>query len=674
MKISVGQILLIALCCQLTLAGDLKGQSVKSIFEVTLDLDIEEQSASTVFAVIEEQTEFRFSFDRKMLQRKPDVTIAANTLGSALMQMSEQLELNFRQVNDLIAVSPAKKGAETVSVVPIDRTISGVITDIETGEALIGATVQVKDSEIGTITGIDGDFSLLVPEDAETLVVSYVGYTSQLLAIGDQTTFNVSLTQDAKALAEVVVVGYGIQEKSDITGSVASVPEKRLEMVPNLNIAQALQGSVPGLIVQQTTGGAVPNQTLLIRGRNSILAQNDPLIVVDGIPYYGNLSDLNVNDVSSIEVLKDASAAAIYGSRGSNGVILVTTKTGESGKPRINFEARKSFQSAVNLPRFLTGPEFYEFKMEKDENMITDTEIENYQAGVSTDWVDIATRNGQSQLYDLSVSGGGEKVNYFVGVSYLEVEGLSLSDQYKRVSNRLNLDVDITDWLTFGTRTQLTFDDQSGYETDFSEIYQMNPLVDNPYNEDGTVNLYPWPEWPDANPMESINYDDDDVSNQLVANNYLNIDLPFVPGLSYRLNTGVRRKFSDHKVYAGNNTSLGIANGGYASISEVEWKNNVIENIASYKKSFGMHDVFFTAVYSYEENEQYTQELTARNFPNDEFSYYGISQAVSVVAENDYQRTALISQMLRANYVFAEKYMLTLTGKKRRFFRVRGKQ
>ena len=648
---------------QLLLADSLKGQKLE---EIKVSVHVKDYLLEDVFKLLESKTGFKYGYQSTEGVHSEFITLSMQAdLRSVLEEIARQADVRFKRINNVISAVKVSEKQQKIILVSEEVIISGKVVDDKTGEPVIGASVILQENtSVGTITDINGGFSIPIPDAGATLLCSFIGYETVTLRVSGSQEVVIKMKEDVQLLEDVVVVGYGVQEKSDITGSVGSVSQKRLEMVPNLNIAQALQGSVPGLLVQQTGAGAVPNQTLMIRGRNSILADNSPLIVVDGIPYYGNITDLNVNDIQSMEVLKDASAAAIYGSRGSNGVILVTTKTGKTGKPQINFEARYSTQSSVNEPDFLTGAEFYEYKMLRDPSMITDTETQNYEAGITTDWVDLTLRNGQSELYDLSVSGGTDRVNYYVGGNYLEVVGLSITDQYKRLSGRANLDVKVTDWLTVGTRTQFTYDDKSGYNIDYGEVYQMNPLIGDPYTEDGEVNLYPWPEWPDANPLEAVNYQDKDFSYQIVTNNFINVDIPFIDGLSYRLNTGIRRKWADQRLYAGSNTTVGIANNGYANLIEDDYQNNVFENIVTYKKDFNRHSIFLTGVYSYEENQRYQQDLEAVDFPNDEFIYYGISQASNVIGNNDYSRTALISQMLRANYIFNDKYMVTFTGRR----------
>lgn len=655
-----------AIAFQLLIASPSSGQSMG---EVTVSINVQDSRLVDIFAVIKQQTEFVFSYPNQIKEDTAQYTLKYKNvpLIEVLTYLAKEGGYYFRQIsNNISVVKYMQPNRETQSQkVLFDRIINGKVTDAESGEPLIGVNIVVENTTLGTATDEFGEFSLNIPDDATTLVVSYLGYVAQHVELSDKISYTIELVPDSEYMEEIVVIGYGEQQKSDITGSVASVSRKRLELVPNRNIAQVLQGALPGIVVQQTTAGAVGEQTILIRGRNSILASNDPLIVVDGIPYYGDLNDININDVQSLEVLKDASAAAIYGSRGSNGVILVTTKTGKKGKARISYQGKFGTQNYINLPDFLTGDEFYEFKATRDASLLTETEIKNHEAGVSTDWIDLSLRGGSSESHNLSVSGGSDAASYYVGGDYLDVTGLSITDDYQRYAGRVNLDVKVTEWLDSGTRSQFTYDDRGGYDIYYEDVFQMNPLLANPYDENGEVNLYPWPEYPpDTNPLEAKNYKDQDYSYQLVSNNYLKINFPFIEGLSYRINAGIRRKWADRKTYGGNNTTLGIANSGYAYLSRTEVKNNVIENILSYDKKFDKHSVFITGVYSREENEQYFEELEAKDFPNDEFSYYGISQAASLETSNNYERTALISLMLRVNYSYNSKYLITLTGRR----------
>lgn len=616
-----------------------------------------------IFSALKKQTNANFSYGEFIIKNTNTYTASYQNipLKTVLTGLSSKAGFGFIITETDVIISNLK--TSQTRTVEVQRAITGVVTD-DAGVPIPGANVMEAGTNNGVSTGFDGDYQISVSGPNAQLQFSYVGYTTQTITVGNQTNIDITLKPDANELDEVVVVGYGKQQKSDITGAVASVSQKRLELVPNRNIAQVLQGAVPGVAIRQTGAGAVGEQTIIIRGRKSILASNDPLLVVDGVPYYGDLNDINVNDVKSIEVLKDASSAAIYGSRGANGVILVTTKSGNKGKAVISYQGKFGVQNPINLPEFLNPEEFYQFKQERDATLITDTEQYNYENGIGTDWIAMSLRTGSVMQHNLSVTGGTDKVKYYVGGNLMDVKGLSVTDNYKRISGRVNVDVNVTDWLTVGTRSQYTFDDRSGYNMNYEDIFEANPLIGPAYDENGNFVLYPWEDFPDANPLEARNYNDKDYSNQLVANNYVNIAIPFVEGLSYRLNTGIRRRWASRKIYGGANTTLGASNQGYGFLRDNEFKNSVIENIVNYQRTFGKHGVFVTGVYSYEENETYTAELEATNFPNDEFGYYGISQASTLVAENNYQRTALISQMVRLNYAYDSKYLVTLTGRR----------
>lgn len=500
-----------------------------------------------------------------------------------------------------------------------DKTITGVVTDAESGEGLPGVSVVLKGTATGTATDMEGRFSLTIP-DAEaggTLQFSFVGYVSQEVNINGRESISVALNKDVAALEEVVVVGYGTQKKSDITGAVASVPLERMQMVPNLNIGQALQGSVPGVVFLQSTGGAAPSGDIMIRGRNSILANNGPLIVLDGVPFNGELIDINVSDVESMEVLKDASSAAIYGSRGANGVILITTKKGASGKARISYDGKYSSQQAAIMPRYMSAEEFYEFKEIREPGTLTASEREIYESGEWVDWAKLALRNGNSQQHNLAVSGATENVSYYLSGNYLKVNGQTINNSFERISSRVNVEVKIGKLFKVGTNTQMTFDDKGGALLSWEDIFRTNPLT-RAYDENGELTIYPWEEFIDiGNPLEPLNYDQLDKSFQVISNNYLNFSIPSVPGLNYRLNTGIRKRMDETSTYRGRNTLAGLGDLGNYNSSNPRDNNTLIENILSYDKSFGKSSIFLTAVYSYEENKNTSDLLEARGFPND---------------------------------------------------------
>ncbi len=473
------------------------------------------------------------------------------------------------------------------------------------------------------------------------------------------------MTSRVFAADEVVVVGYGVQRRSDVTGSVSSISRERLEMSPNLNISQAIQGAIPGVLVQTVSSGAAPTEAILVRGRNSIAASNDPLIVMDGVPYGGNLSDINPNDVQSIEVLKDASAAAIYGSRGSNGVILVTTNQGATGGPRFSYEGKISTQSFINFPNVMSPEEFWEFKNERNPDVITASEREVYEAGEGTYWPDLALRRGFHNEHNLSVSGGSENVSYYVSGNFMDIQGLAMGDYFQRLTGRLNLDIDLTDWISVGTRTSITGSDNSGIPVNIgiggstaSSILQINPLT-RAYDSDGSLNLRPWPEEATANPLATSLHDNIDQSTQYVSSNFLVIDVPFVEGLTNRVNTSVRQNFGEYKEYRPRIRQFGYQ--GSATLQYDEITNVTVENILSYTRDFGAHSMFLTGVLGYEKNSFSQERVDAEIFPNDLLGWSAMGQAGLTRTNFEFFETVLISQMLRLNYSYDSRYLITVT-------------
>jgi len=539
-------------------------------------------------------------------------------------------------------------------------TITGTVTD-EGGNPMPGTSVQVQGTTVGAITDAEGRYSIDVGNRNVTLVFSFVGFVTQQVPVQNRSVVDVTLEAEVTGLDEVIVVGYGTQKKSDITGTVASLPQERLQMAPNLNITQAIMGAVPGVMIQTNTAGANPDQSIMIRGRASISADNQPLIVVDGIPYGGSMSDINPKDIGSVEILKDASAAAIYGSRGSNGVILITTKEGSSGKTVFSYDGKYGFSKFIKEYDLLNGDEFWEFKNTRDPAYVYQTEIDNHNAGVSTDWMDLALRTGQTQEHNLSVSGGFRDTKFYIGAGLTDLKGVARGDNFQRITTRLNIETKIFDWLAVGTRTQLNYDDASGRDVSWYGAMIANPLG-KAFDENGNYLIYPIPEnITITNPLTNLAYDDLDKSYQILTNNYLNVDVPFIKGLTYRLNTGVRTRFTDAARYGGVNTYNGFRTQGESRSSNSLSSNLVLENIFNYNKTLGDHTIFLTGLYSYETNTSKSNSLSGEQFPNDFLSWYGISQASVLYPSTSYRKSVLVSQMFRANYSFSSRYLATFT-------------
>ncbi len=604
-------------------------------------------------------------------------------LGEKRNKKTAQLEAQIQeastpnQINSLLQnadrnlLSEAQGARNTEKNLIVEKLISGKVSDSANNEALPGVNIFIKGTNDGTTTDSKGDFRLNVPNEKSIVVFSFVGYEQQEIVVGNQTIFNVGLKVNTKVLDEVIVVGYGSQKKSDVTGSVASVSRERLEQLPNTNIAQALQGAIPGLQINTNSGGAEGNDnSILIRGRNSISASTNPLIIWDGIPYTGGISEINPNDVESIEVLKDASAAAIYGARASNGVILVTSKQGKKGKLNITYDGFYGVQNIANKPNLMTGTEFYDFKKNRlniPANSITPSEQAIYDAGKAIDWYSLATQQGTRSQHTLSLAGGTDKISFYLGGTYLNVQGIAVNDQFKRYSIRPNIDVKVTPWLTIGSSTQFSFQDRSGRPADFAGQFGanvMNPLT-TAFNEDGTPTVYAWPEYNTAgNPLGETQAINKDNGYRIFSANNVKIDIPFVKGLSYKLNTGVEYDNNLRKTYYGVGTAVGYEKKGSATNFNSIERNFTVENIISYARDFGKHNINITALYSSQSHDYDRDQLVGVGFPNDVLTNYQMNAATLLTPSHENYTQNLVSQMGRLNYSYDSRYLLTVTARR----------
>lgn len=538
--------------------------------------------------------------------------------------------------------------------------LSGRVLDRSSNEPLPGANIVLKGTTVGTISDMDGNFSINAGA-GDVITISYIGYISQDVQVGNQTGFTVFLDLQTEQMDEIVVVGYGTQKKSDVTGSVVSVSADKLADRPSTNVVQALQGSMAGLRISVNGSNAEGSITsLIIRGQNSITADNEPLVIVDGIPYSGRLSEINPNDIQSIEVLKDASSAAIYGARGSNGVILITTKLGKQGQMNVSYEGYYSIDRIGFIPDMMDGETFYNRKVEYGETF-TPIEQANYDAKKFTDFIELATRTGHRMQHNLSVNGAGEKTRYFISASFNDVKGVAINDEFKRYTLRVNLEQKLTEWMKLGTNTSLGYYDRSGKKADFSDAFRMNPLG-NAYNENGSLALLTWedPQYAE-NPLNRIHYKDTDIKRRVNSNNYLQIDFPFLKGLSYKLNTGVEFLSGFSQTYAGRDTYYGFQNRGVLEVDNDYEQNWIVENILSYSRTFQKHSLFLTALYSAQNEKRQSNWYEGINFPSDVLTYYQPDKASSSQSHASYKSKSHLSLMFRANYGFDSRYLMTFT-------------
>jgi len=549
--------------------------------------------------------------------------------------------------------------------------VRGTVTGDPGGEPVEGATIVVKGTTIGTQSDAKGAYTLRVTAANVTIVASRLGYARQEIALAGRTNVDIHLVRAAAALSEVVVVGYGTQKRSDITGSVTSIPQERLEEKPNSSFAQALEGSMPGVNVSVGTAGSEPTIDILVRGRNSISASTNPLVVVDGIPYNGPLSDISPADITSIEVLKDASATAIYGTRGSNGVILVTSRKGLPGKAKFSYEGQVSNNTYANIPELMNAQQFFDFKCVRMRTvatqpctaLLTPTELKNYNAGVNTDWVRLATHDGNQVQHVASFSGGNEDTRYYVGGNVLNVNGIAINDKYQRSTIRINLDQQLRPWFSLGTSTNGVRTVRDGVPASFGTAFMSNPLI-SPYDSTGAQVRVPWPEDPiTSNVLENLNAINEDLSKRVFSSNYVQLSVPQIPGLTYRLNAGIDLADGNAGTYYGRNTQTGFTNSGVATVANSRRNDWTVENVLRFARTMGKAAYDLTGLLSEASNSLQTNSTRAIGFPNDVLGFRS-TLPTSSVPTIDVVESKLVSQMGRANVTYDERYLATLTARR----------
>ncbi|MDN3668490.1 TonB-dependent receptor [Echinicola jeungdonensis] len=551
------------------------------------------------------------------------------------------------------------------------KTINGMVVDQATQQPIPGATVLEKGTSNGTATDLDGNYTLELTTENAVLQVSFIGYTTQEIEVGNASEINVELSEDISQLDEVVVVGYGTQKRSDITGSVASVPKERLTNLPVTDVTQAIQGTTAGLNVSQTSSVPGSSANMQIRGVNSINANTSPFIVVDGVPFFGSINDLNPNDIESIEILKDASAVAIYGTRGANGVILITTKRGSAtaGEPVIKYSGYTGFENMAHVLEPM-GPDRYVQKyadfVSANDLPMTDvlpnaSEVQNYNAGITTDWLDQADQQGRINEHNLSITGGTENVQYYVSGSRLKQKGVVRGYQFQRTSIRSNLDANITDFLRVGTSAFFSDNNSDGGRVNLLEATAMSPYS-VPFDDQGNYITFPMaPEELFRNPLLGLTVDRVDRDKTLSGSGYAEITPSFIPGLKYRLNGTYVYNIDRTAQYTGRAAN---DQSGTANVSNTERSNWVLENIISYAKDIDKHHIDITGLYSAQEVTYFNNSAQSRGFINDALSYYNMSAGTTQSTDSEGNSYTLLSQMGRINYSYDSRYLLTVTGRR----------
>ena len=574
----------------------------------------------------------------------------------------------------MIAVPMPTMAEQAVQNIQQAGVVKGQVTD-KNGDAVIGATVKVKNAQTGTVTDFNGNFSLSV-QKAGTLVVSYIGYLAKEVAFNPGQTLNISIEEDATALDEVVVVGYGVQKKSDVTGSVTSINKDRLSKLPVTNVLQAVQGAAAGVTISQ--GSSIPGDapSALVRGRNSINAGTGPYIVVDGIPISksgGSLNDINPGDIESMEILKDASATAIYGTNGANGVILITTKHGKDGKPSVSYNGYIGFENFAKKMDFCNGAQITQrykdyVAQNPGETMYNDyvknqNEADAQAAGKETDWLyDMVSQTGIIQDHNVTVNGGADKIKYFISGDYMSQKGVLKGFNYKRYSLRMNIDADVTDYLKIGTNSYIVSHNRDGGRVNFLMAEAMSPYG-KVYEDNGSYCIYPmYTESLFFNPMRDVNQDHERRQWNINLNGYADINFGNIwkplDGLRYKFNFGY--SFVPRRENYYNGAEQNDLN-GYGYIFNAETQSYTAENILTYAKDFGKHHFDLTALYASSRKKYHDNTAAASKFINDELLWHNLGGGGTQTARSYTDLYTTVSQMGRLNYSYDSRYLFTFT-------------
>lgn len=667
-----------------------------------LSLTLKNTTVEQALDRIEKETGYSFLFTDHTIDvgRKVNLDIQRGDIRQLLAQLFDSREVDYKILDKQIILS--KKTASPAGAQQ-HRLVSGTVTDAA-GEPVIGANITVKGTTNGTVTDLDGHFTLEAPAGS-LLIVSYIGYLTKEVPAGDRTELSIRLTEDTQHLDEVVVVGYGVQKKSDLTGSVANIKAEKLMERPATTVEQALAGRVAGVNVSTNSGRPGGRTNIQIRGYSSINASSKPLYVVDGIVWEGGgLDAINPNDIQTIDVLKDASSTAIYGTRGSNGVILITTKKGKLGqKPSITYDANVSISKLARKIDVLNAEEFMQiwdtgyqnaekfdpdgWKSGKYANYSPAYVREHYKVGnaygnrelfdaagkplYDTDWQDEATRVAISQNHNLAVTGGSDKTSYGAFLNYTDDEGILRSTYKKRFSGRLNLDTEINRWLKVGVL--LSYSD---VRENFQDQEQGSGNIPRTMIETTPIIPVKWADGSFARPADFAGMEDADTPASLaselkwqnksaVFNGNVYANITFMKGLEFKTTLGASNTDWHEYIFAPTTISLRTGMGkNKANVNSERRRFWQWENHLTYQTVIEEdHALNIMAGAEYQKYHRLRTEETAQDLSDDFFSWNNLGQAKSQSLKSEFVGWQMESYFARLNYNLKNKYLLTVTGR-----------
>ncbi|SDL05091.1 TonB-linked outer membrane protein, SusC/RagA family [Pedobacter sp. ok626] len=687
MKITLSQLIIALILTGMSYAENIKAQAV---LNRPINITIDNSSLGNALRQIEKNANVKFVYSRNIIQSDQEVSVFANDekLETILSKLLKPLGVSYEVISDRIVLSKAPVPGND----PVDRTLSssevqvvitGKVTSAD-GGAMPGVSVKLKGTTGGATSDSNGKYTINVPSTDGVLIFTYIGFTSKEVIINGRTLVNVQLDEVSKALSEVVVVGYGTMKKADLTGAVGTVNSEDLNKTTSTNLGQAIQGRMSGVQVTQTSGQPGAGADIKVRGVGSVKSGNSPLVLVDG--FVGSTNDLDADDVESITVLKDASAAAIYGSRAANGVLLITTKKGRAGKSNVEFKSEYGWQSLSKKPNYLTGPEWAERQNEARKFNGNAPFWVGTQAPETitqwTDWSDYVFSTAPIQDYHIGINGGNDKTKYAVGVGYINQKGTIIGTDFNRANVRVNLQQELSKSIRAGVNMSYI---RSGYETTITAFSSSQPAALNgitaapptipAYNPDGFPGA-PRPGFPGEAFITNTTWKTPSIANDILDNftrtnrtfGNLFAEADILQGLKYKLvlNGSVSNNFNEEwtskwAIYSPTdlNHTTPLAEGPPASLRNISRESYVweIQNLLTYDRVFGKHSINALLGFSAEKGDGYEFEATKSGFPNNDLRAIGAGNIPGTIAGGFVSPYSLISQFARINYSYNNRYL-----------------
>jgi len=650
-----------------------------------ISVDAGRSTVLQVLNAIEQQTDYYFLYSTKLVDvnREVSVNYQDTPMNDVLADIFKGTDVDYVVLDKQIVISNRELLGKPEEKVAVQQgwTVTGTVTD-EEGNPLLGVSVVVEGTTIGTITNGDGVFEIQVPGSEARLEFSFVGMLGQVITVADQTQIDVTLQPDIMGLDEVVVVGYGTQRKSDVVSSVVTVEAEELVKNPTSDLGEMLRGKATGVLVSTADASPGSTSTILIRGKRSINGGNDPLILVDGVQV-SDINEVNPYDISSMEILKDAAAQAIYGARASNGVILITTKRGESGKIQIAYNGYFGAQTIQKHFETYSGDEFVAYKREAfranggftgdflpDDQVFSSDEIETIQSGEYINWEDRVLQIAPLTNHHLNITTGTDKTKVFTSLNYFSQEGIIKGTDYDRGTVRLNVDHTLFKWLRLGVNSswQISQKDNPGTSHNTNEptaAMLVRTITTSPlgqvYNDDGTLKIHPSGVQDSYNPLLDLQ----EITNETKTNSSIMnvfLDVNPIKGLNYRFNMSRTTQNQENYLFNSSKSLSGILAGGLGlgSISNTKNVGWQLENILTYNPEFGndMHDLGITFVQSSTFNNFSRFYNSSTNIPSDAIGIYYLQAGVNQPSISATERT-LLSYVARVQYSYGRKYYLS---------------